>query len=95
MTQNIYEWSGDYFCGDCIVYTITAHEPYSLWVDDGNTISNNSTPTNLNLIREFLKARNVTADQLPRRLRRPPEGVQVCATCLNFFTIPDSEEQST
>lgn len=92
----IYEWCGDYFCTGCIVFTICNHEPFSGWAEDGNTIGNNPTALNLQLIREFLTTRNVdlTTVTWPRRLRRPPEGVQICATCLNFFTIPEQEETS-
>jgi hypothetical protein len=92
-SPTIYEWSGDYFCGGCIVHTITEHPPYSLWVEAGNTISENSVPKNLILISAFLTGKGVEFN-MPRRLRRPPEGAQVCATCLNFFSIPDSEEHN-
>lgn len=93
MTSPIYAWSGDYFCAGCIVHTITEHPPYSLWIEEGNTISDNGTAKNLTLIGAFLMGRGVEYE-MPRRLRRPPEGAQVCATCLNFFSIPDSEENN-
>lgn len=98
VTSPIYEWSGDYFCAGCIVHTITEHEPFSFWLEiDGNAIANQSTDSTLRMIRRFLTQRSATFPNamptMPHKLRQPPEGVQVCATCLNFFTIPTSEEQ--
>lgn len=85
MTSPIYEWRSDYFCAGCIVFAICNEEPYLKWVEDGNTIENNGTALNLNLIREFLKSRGYDTKDMPRRLRRQPEGTPFCATCLNFF----------
>lgn len=91
--STIYAWSGDYFCSDCIVYTLTEHEPWRQWLEDEeHDPSAQGTQVTLDLIAQHFTIghkRNIREDRnFPIRLRRGewPEGTHFCRTCLKLLT---------
>lgn len=32
--SQIYNWAGDFFCPDCLIYAMIPHHPWSKWADE-------------------------------------------------------------
>jgi len=94
-TPAVYEWNGDYWCEDDIVFRLTDYEPYSAWVDAGHPPGTDDTETELNSIaRRFRVNRNsassVRRHNFPVLLAEPPTDPNAfCAACFKFFTVPE------
>lgn len=99
MALTIYEWCGDYFCSQCIVYALTEQEPWSQWLnDEDHDRSAQSTSATLDLIADHfgISANRTTrkAQDFPIRLRakeRPP-GTNFCRVCLQLLTMEANHE---
>lgn len=85
-----YEWSGDLFCEDDILYVLTEQEPWSEWVENGGELDTTRVDEVLEEIREAFEEQGRTTPPMPVKRRRVPRGT-ICRNCLQFFSLPASE----
>lgn len=88
MSQVIYEWSGDYFCTDDLIYAMVEHRPWAEWAGD-RELSELDTDTALHMmavhfnINEHSTAARKAAN-FPTKVLVPTETI-FCAVCLTLL----------
>lgn len=88
MSESIFLWSNDHFCQGCIVYAMTAHHPWSAWVEE-HDLGDYSTAEALADMLDYFDlttktAATRTAMGFPVRVNRP-EGTIFCSICLSLL----------
>lgn len=94
-----YLWMGNHYCPDCIVDSMTDHDPWAQW---WNATDQQSTDpeVNLNSIAAFFEidrddAHAVALDKFPVPLTVPPYPPSLCSKCLHWFTQTDERSSDT